>query len=98
MKWFIRGGLRGDREHKHILRIGSPWVFKHPSLIADMEQIGITAIGLLLSHRDVNAMLLCILNELSPGAKFPLPPGGDDPQPGFQRHIGKLKSDRKSVV
>src|SRR3990172_2479122 len=93
MKRFIRGGLRRDREDKHILRIRSPWVFKHPSLITDMEQIGITAIGLFLCHRDVNAMLLRILDELSPGAKLPLPPGGDDLQLRFQRHIGKLKSD-----
>src|SRR5262245_35110643 len=91
--WFIRRSLGRDRRLEDFLRGRFPRIFQDPTLIAHMEQIEVHAVGLGLRCRHRNTMPLGIFDQFTPRTEIPLPPGRNDLDFRFQRHVGQLESD-----
>lgn len=87
------GGFLGVHGHaEHPLGGFGPGVLEDPSLVGNMQEIGVHGIRFLLGHGNGDAVGLRIGDHLLPALEAPLPPGGDHPDVGLQGVGGELKA------
>src|SRR5690606_34643168 len=88
----VRGdvGIGGHPEHTRWW--GLPGVFEDPTLVRDMEKVGVHGIWRFFGDRGWDATSRGIRNEIGPPFEIPLPPGCDGPEVWGQSRRGELES------
>src|SRR5215469_10317040 len=67
--------LRRAGQYEYVLRWLGPRVLEYSALIADVHQIAVHRIGLVLGRGNRNAMLVAIANQVGARLEAPLAPG-----------------------
>ncbi len=92
----VRGGFWRDRQDEHVLGRLRPGIFQNASFVGNVQQVPVTAVGLLARHqRNGDAVFLGVIEHRFPGIEDPVLvlPGGDDADRRVQGDVGQLEPD-----
>ena len=89
---FLRGLFGRSGPLEHVCRRLVPRILQRAALVAQVPEVAVLAVDALHGGLDGHIVLGGVVQRVLAPADVPLAPGGDDAQPGIERHDRQLEA------